>query len=117
MEERGAAAPGAAAAWLRESRIAFFVRNENIARRDVQEACAVQLGLPWAEVAASLDDGTAIARVWSSHEERQRLGIQGSPSWVMDGGRAVLYGNVNESVLQATIEALLRGQDAGASRC
>ena len=38
-------------------------------------------------------------------------------SMVFDGGRAVLYGNVHEGVLQATIEQLLAGDDAGASRC
>ncbi len=98
-------------------RRAFFAEDRNITRRAVQRACAEELGLPWDAVAAGLDDGSALAAVWESHEERQRTGIQGSPSWVFDGGRAVLYGNVHEGVLQATIEQLLAGDDAGASRC
>lgn len=113
----GALPDGADGAWLRALRHAFFVDDRNVARRDVQREVATALGLPWDAIAAGLDDGTALAAVWSAHEERQRLGIQGSPTWVFDGGRAVLYGNVHEGVLGGTVEELLRGEEAGASRC
>lgn len=116
-EARGELADGSAARWLRHLRRAFFVDNRNIARRDVQRACAEEMGLPWDAVAAGLDDGSALAGVWSSHEERQKLGIQGSPTWVFDGGRAVLYGNVHEGVLLATVAELLGGAEAGCSSC
>lgn len=108
---------GSAARYLRALRHAFFVGAKNVARREVQAEIATELGLPWAAIAVPLDDGEALARVWESHEERQRLGIQGSPTWVFDGGRAVLYGNVHEGVLQATVEQLLVGAEAGGSAC
>lgn len=117
LESHGALPTGTSSGWLRHLRYAFFVQDRNIARREVQRACAEEHGLPWEAVERRLDDGSALAAVWSSHEERQRLGIQGSPTWVFDGGRAVLYGNVHEGVLQATVDQLLRGAEAGCSRC
>lgn len=117
LEEEGGAPAGAAGAYLRALRHAFFVEDRNIARREVQEGVARAQGLPESALAAALDDGRAVARVFEAHEERQRLGIQGSPTWVFDGGRAVLYGNVHAGVLRSTVAQLLEGQAPGASRC
>lgn len=116
-EAEGRIPPGSAAGYLRALRHAFLVDGHNVARRSVQEAVAEARGIPAAVLAASLDDGRALAALWESHEERTRLGVQGSPTWVFDGGRAVLYGDVHEGVLQATVEQLLAGSEAGCSTC
>jgi predicted DsbA family dithiol-disulfide isomerase len=117
LERQGEVAPGTSGEWLRRLRRRFFVDDRNVARRDEQRAVAEELGLPWDRVADALDDGRALAAVFEAHEQRQRQGLQGSPSFVFDGGRAILYGDVHEGVLHATVEQLLAGRAAGASRC
>ena len=64
-----------------------------------------------------LDDGSALAAVCEDHAEKERLRLQGSPTYVFDGGRAVLYGNFDYAILQSTIEELVRGIDPGGSAC
>jgi len=108
---------GATGRYLRALRHRFFAENLNVARRSAQAETAEALALPWAPIAAALDDGRALAALWEDHEERVRLGIQGSPTWVFDGGRAMLYGNVSEGVLRATVAELVAGVEPGASRC
>jgi predicted DsbA family dithiol-disulfide isomerase len=98
-------------------REAFFVREKNIARRDVQLEVAEGLGIPRAPIEARLDDGSAIARVWEDANEKDRLKIQGSPTFVFDGGRTMLYGNFSFGVLHATCEELVRGLFPGGSAC
>ena len=54
-------------------------------------------------------------RAQRADEERQRARLQGSPTWVFDGGRAVLYGRVNQAVLRHTVLDLLAGLAPGGS--
>lgn len=116
-EDADHAPEGSTAAYQQALRTAFFVDGANIALRDVQGQVANDVGLDWDLIAAALDDGRAMARLYEDHTERERLGVQGSPTWVFDEGRAMLYGNVSEAVLQATVHELLEGVDAGGSRC
>ena len=95
----------------------FFVHNENVARRDVQMTVAEETGVPRAELERRLDDGTAMSALWEDHARRETLGLRGSPTFVFDGGRAMLYGNFSEAVLNATVEELVRGLVAGGSQC
>ena len=95
----------------------FFVKEENIALRSVQLAVAEELALPRAPIEALLDDGSATAAVWEDYAEKERIRIQGSPTYVFDGGRAMLYGNVDYCILQSTVEELVRGARPGASAC
>ena len=95
----------------------FFVENRNIARREVQLEVAEELRLPADRVAARLDDGSALAAVWEDFEQKEALRIQGSPTYVFDGGRAMLYGNFAYGILRATVEELVRGVNPGGSPC
>jgi len=49
----------------------------------------------------------------SAHE----LGVKGSPTWVLNEGRQVLYGNVGYRILSANIEELLKNPGSEASWC
>ena len=51
------------------------------------------------------------------HAEKERLRIQGSPTYVFDGGRAMLYGNFDYGILRSTVEELVRGAGPGGSAC
>lgn len=95
----------------------FFVDNQNVARRSVQLELAEASDVPRAELEARLDDGTGMSRLWEDHARRESLGLRGSPTFVFDGGRAMLYGNFSEAVLNATVEELVKGLVAGGSEC
>ncbi len=104
-------------AYQRMLRERFFVEEENIALRSVQLQVAEQLDLPRAPIERSLDDGSALAAVWEDHTEKERLRLQGSPTYVFDGGRAMLYGNFGYGILKSTVEELLRGAGPGGTAC
>jgi predicted DsbA family dithiol-disulfide isomerase len=104
-------------AYQRALRERFFVKEANIALRSVQLEVAEELGLPRAPIEARLDDGSALAAVCEDHAEKERIRIQGSPTYVFDGGRAMLYGNFDYAILRSTVEELVRGARPGGSGC
>ena len=117
MEARAECPAGSGARYQRTLRERFFVADENIALRGVQLVVAEAQGLPRAPIERQLDDGTALAAVWEDHLEKERLKIQGSPTYVFDGGRAMLYGNFEYGMLRSTVEELVRGIHPGSSAC
>jgi len=98
-------------------RHAFFFDDKDITRRAVQEEVLESLELPVAQVLALVDEGPAWARLSEARDARDALRLDGSPTWIFDGGRAKLFGNVDDRVLHATVQALLDGEEAGCSVC
>jgi len=117
LERAGSAEVGSTAEYLRMLRHAFFADNRNIAQRRVLLEVAEDLRIARDGLEAGLDDGSALAALWEDHDARERLKIQGSPTYLFDGGRARLYGNFSYGILRATIEELLRGLAPGGSDC
>lgn len=103
--------------YQRRMRERFFVDGQNVCARGVQLALAEEVGVPVGSLARRLDDGSALARLWEDFQEKERLKILGSPTYVFDEGRAQLYGDFPYGVLRATVEELIRGAAPGASRC
>jgi predicted DsbA family dithiol-disulfide isomerase len=68
-------------------------------------------------VKASVNSGHAIAALMSDYQQAKKNSIKGSPSYVIDGGRQTLYGNVGYRVLSANIEELLKNPANKASWC
>ena len=95
----------------------FFVGEVNIALRSVQLEVAEELDLPRGALERCLDDGSALAAVCEDHAEKERLRLQGSPTYVFDDGRAMLYGNFDYGILRSTVEELVRGMGPGGSAC
>lgn len=116
-ERAGEVQPGAGAKYQRALRERFFVDEEDTARRSVALSVAEASFVPRESIERRLDDGTALAAVWEDHAERERLRIQGSPTYVFDGGRAMLYGNFDYGILRATVLELVRGLDPGSTAC
>ncbi len=117
MEDAGLVAEGRGGEYSQSLRDWFFVRNQNTARRSVQLAVAEELDIPRGPLEARIDDGSALSALLEDQERRASLGLLGSPSYVFDGGRAILYGNFSESILTATVEELVRGLHPGGSDC
>lgn len=117
MEDDEEVEVGVAASYQLAMRRRFFVDAKNVTRRTEQLALAEELALPLAALERRLDDGTATAALWEDHQRREAMGIQGSPTYVFDGGRAMLYGNFPAEVLLATVTELVGGLDLGGSAC
>jgi len=117
IERAGELPPGMGGEYQKRLRARFFVDEVNIARREEQLALAETLGVPRSAIEQRLDDGSALAALWEDYTEKERLRIQGSPTYVFDGGRAMLYGNVAYGVLHATVDELLRGGGPTGSAC
>ena len=98
-------------------RRSFFSDALDIGKIPVLLDLASDAGLDVTHIKESLDDGTASAALMSDYLLASEQGISGSPSWVMNGGRQKLYGNVGYHVLHANVEGLLNNYGDEASWC
>ncbi|MEF8792812.1 MAG: DsbA family protein [Thiohalorhabdus sp.] len=104
------------AAWRLRHR--FFTGAEDIARTEVQDEVAVELGLPLDDLRAIYANGAAHAMLHADLVERDRYQIPGSPTLLMAGGRQRLFGNVGYRILEANVRELLQNPRSGqASWC
>jgi predicted DsbA family dithiol-disulfide isomerase len=74
-------------------------------------------GFDRTDLQSAIESGQAHAALMADYEHAQELGIKGSPSWVLNDGRQILYGNVGYRVLNANIEELLKIPAHEASWC
>lgn len=98
-------------------RLAFFRDGLDPTSRAVQVALAVELGLPVDAILAHLDDGTAWAALLRDYEDAATERVRGSPTWILNEHRQILYGNVGYRVIEANVQELLRSPAGEASWC
>jgi predicted DsbA family dithiol-disulfide isomerase len=98
-------------------RLAFFRDARDISRLDVQLEIAAELDLPAAALRARLEDGTAWAALQADYETAVADGIRGSPTFVLNDRRQLLYGNVGYKLIEANVLELLRDPGERASWC
>jgi predicted DsbA family dithiol-disulfide isomerase len=89
-------------------RCGFFRDCRDIACWDVQCELAEALGIDVGAVERSLRQGTAFAALAADYEDAGKLRIEGSPSFILNGGRQKLYGDVGFRIIEANIQELLR---------
>ena len=98
-------------------RQAFFVEAVDISQKGLNMELAQDMGIDAQALQVHFDDGTALAALLADHAKSQGQNVKGSPSWVMNEGRQVIYGNVGYRVLHANVEELLRNPENEASWC
>jgi len=98
-------------------RHAFFVEAADVSDLPLLLDIAAAAGLPRAAMDRALNAGEAAAALLSDYDATEQHGVKGSPSWVMNGGRQILYGNVGYRILNANVEELLRHPEQEASWC
>ena len=98
-------------------RSAFFRDARDIGNMQELMQIAAQCGADEQALHASLNDGSAIAAYSTDLRRATELGVRGSPTWILNAGRQVLYGNVGYRILSANIEELLRHPQDEASWC
>jgi predicted DsbA family dithiol-disulfide isomerase len=98
-------------------RRAFFVEARDISDQSLLLALAAKAGLDRAALEDALLDGSALARLSEDQRSAIDLSVRGSPTWVINDGRQILYGNVGYRILHANIEELLKHPHTEASWC
>lgn len=93
------------AAW--RLRLAFFRDLQDVGRMEVVESVVAEVGVPLAAVREEIASGRALAALCRDIEARFDQRIEGSPTFILDGGRQKLYGNLSTAVLSANVRALL----------
>ncbi|NIZ60529.1 hypothetical protein DL239_06015 [Sedimentitalea sp. CY04] len=99
----------------RSLRVAFFERGEDVCHWDVQRQVAAEIGIGFDEVLKRIETGEAIAQLSADYETAQAMGIAGSPTYVLDGGRQKLFGNISYGVIEANVKGLLAGEGGEAA--
>lgn len=98
-------------------RDAFFREGKDISRLTVLLGVAEDLGLPVARLEELLTGGEAMAELCSDLELRDSHRLEGSPTYMLNGGRQKLYGNVGYRVIEANVLELLQRPEGTASWC
>ena len=91
--------------------------SERISRREVLLEIAEEAELNLTSLRQALADGSAMAGLSGDLRSAGEQGVKGSPTWVINEGRQILYGNVGYRILAANIEELLRQPRSEASWC
>ena len=95
----------------------FFVEARDISQLQVLMEIAAAEELDPGELNEALISGRAMAALLSDYSASDAQGIKGSPSWVMNEGRQILYGNLGYRILHANVEELLNHPEQEASWC
>lgn len=98
------------AAW--EMRVAFFANAKDVSDWRVHREIADGIGIDYALVEEKIRSSEAVARLAVDISQSQKLGIEGSPTFIMNEGRQRLFGNVGYRVLEANVQELQRDADA-----
>jgi predicted DsbA family dithiol-disulfide isomerase len=105
------------AALATELRKAFFVDTVNIGELPAILGIARTMEIDPARLRTLIDNGEAMAALMSDYKLAQENNVKGSPTWIMNNGRQILYGNVGYRVLHANIEEILKHPEQEASWC
>jgi predicted DsbA family dithiol-disulfide isomerase len=98
-------------------RRAFFSEARDISELSLLLELAAEMGLDTAPLQGALRDGSALAALSDDQRSASGMGVRGSPTWVINEGRQILYGNVGYRILRANIEELLKHPGSEASWC
>ena len=88
-------------------RHAFFVDAVDISQVELLLTLIDKAGFDSVKVNEVILNGSAMAALMQNYQQAQKLNLQGSPSYIIDQGRQMLYGNVGYRLLLANIESAL----------
>lgn len=96
---------------LRAIRHAFFEQARDASDFDSLIDIVSPLDLDPALLREDIATGKAASALMRDYKQAETLQLRGSPSFVLDGGRQILFGNVGYRVLHANVEELLTPHD------
>lgn len=92
---------------VREVRLAFFERAEDISDLAVLMALLPSNDIRASDVRRRIDNGEAYAALNHDTELARQYGVLGSPTYVFNEGRQLLYGNVGYRIIESNVRELL----------
>lgn len=95
----------------------FFANGRDIARLETLFDVGRSLQLPLNDVETHLNDGTAMAALARDRELQDEMYVRGSPTYVLNETRQILYGNVGYRILEANIREVMERPEGQASWC
>ena len=95
----------------------FFTQATNVGDIEVLLDMSDELTVKREEILAAMKDGRAMSALSTDMKSAKDNTIKGSPSWVLNNGRQILYGNVGYRILNSNIEELLNNPAEEASWC
>ena len=95
----------------------FFVESLDIGQLETVIALAEKAGLEREKIKSSIETGKATAALMHDYKTANDLNVKGSPSWIMNNGRQILFGNVGYRILYANIKEILEHPAQEASWC
>jgi len=99
-------------------RSSFFGDAQDISDWSVQKQVSEQIGVDFADVCKKMETGEAMAKLASDYEMGQKIGVKGSPTYILKNGRQILFGNISYGILEANVAELLKEQnELNASLC
>ncbi len=98
-------------------RCAFFIEAKDIGHLDTLYAIAEDHALNTNQIRYAIMCGEALAALMCDYQNAKDYGIKGSPCFVMNEGRQILFGNVGYRVLQTNIDELIHRTADEASWC
>lgn len=103
------------AAW--QIRVAFFRDMRNVAMMSTLLEIAEELSIPTGPIIQQIENGEAFAALCLDNKKQDKFHVEGSPTFLLNGGRQRLYGNVGYRILEANIHELLTNPGARATGC
>ena len=95
----------------------FFTEAADIGNLEVLLNMSSEIGIARSEIHAVVQDGRAMAALSADLRNVKDNSIKGSPSWVLNNGRQILYGNVGYRILNSNVEELINNPVDEASWC
>jgi len=102
------------AAILRKS---FFVEARDIGNLEIIFNLVKSYDIDLTSIKNEINSGSALAALMRDYQTAKKLDVKGSPCFVLNEGRQVLFGNVGYRVLRTNIEELLTSPKNEASWC
>jgi predicted DsbA family dithiol-disulfide isomerase len=100
---------------ISQFRSAFFAEGRDISDWKVQGEIAEELGLDVDTIKSKIHSSEAAASLDADLKLASELHIKGSPTFVMNEGRQILFGNVGYKLIEANVEELFRKQNGDAA--
>ncbi|WP_375255637.1 DsbA family protein [Yoonia sp.] len=114
LEENGDMVPFQSRLSVKAAKIlrsSFFADGQDISDWAIQRDVSEQIGVAFEDVCKRIETGEAMARLAFDYEQVQTMGVKGSPTYILNNGRQILFGNISYGILEANLTELLKEQD------
>jgi len=98
-------------------RRAFFERALDISNLKVLRQLGIEADLPISEIDKLMETGEAHAALAADTELRDQYHLQGSPSYILNEGRQILFGNVGYKIIEVNVQEILKQPENQLSWC